>query len=328
MTTATKPRLTFAIAHYDRFVPLLDGTAQADGVDLEVLQVGQSHPGSHGTDRHARMIRDGDFDVAELSLSSYLMARARNLPFTAIPFFPRRLFSQSQIWINPERGIREPQDLIGKRIGLSTFQTTLSVLAKGDLQAEYGVPWRRNEWIVTRDETVDFESEPGVIIRKARAGADLGRMLQDGEIDAVFNPTPPRAALEGAPNVRRLFADPKTEEARYYHKNGFYPIMHVVALRNDVLERYPGAVRALYELLVRANGISEKFYDDPNWSRLAWGRLDLEEERRLLSGDLWPAGVAKNRANLERFIGYSHDQGLIPAPLPVESLFVSALLDT
>lgn len=323
-----KPRLKVAISHYDRFVPLLDGTEQAEGFDLDVLHVSQSGEGRYGNERHERMIRDGEFDVAELSLSSYLMARARDLPFTAIPVFPRRLFSQSQIWVNTERGIREPQDLVGKRVGLSTFQTTLSVLAKGDLQEEYGVPWRQIEWIVTRDETVDFTPEPGVVIRKAPEGADIGTMLMEGEIEAIFRPHPPKAALRGAPNIGRLFTDPKAEEMRYFEKVGFYPIMHVIALRREVLDAHPDLAASLLDMFARANDTTERYYDDPNWSRLVWGRLHLEEERRLLGRDLWPIGVAKNRANLERFIGYSHDQGLIDRRLPVESLFAPSTLDT
>lgn len=328
MSIAVKPRLSLAIEHYDRFVPLLDGTARLEAFDLDVLQVGQSHPGLHGGARHERMIRDEAFDAAELSLSSYLMARARGLPFTAIPFFPRRLFSQSQMWVDADRGIREPRDLIGKSIGLSTFQTTLSVLAKGDLQAEYGVPWREITWVVSRDETVPFEPPTGATIRRAPEGADLSELLRDRVIDGIFTPVPPRAALAGASGVRRLFADPKAEEARYYRRNGFFPIMHVVALHDRVLRAHPEAPRALYDLLVAVNAASEKFYDDPNWSRLAWGRLDLEEERRLLGPDLWPVGVAKNRPNLERFVGYSHDQGLIPEPLAVEALFAASLRKT
>jgi 4,5-dihydroxyphthalate decarboxylase len=140
-----RPKLTLAVSHYDRYVPLLDGSVRPKDFDLAVLHVGQSEDGRYGRDRHERMIQKGEFDVCELSLSSYLMARAQKLPFTAIPVFPRRLFSQSQVWVNASRGIREPKDLIGKRVGLNTFQTTLSVLAKGDLQAEYGVPWRSIE---------------------------------------------------------------------------------------------------------------------------------------------------------------------------------------
>ena len=320
------PKLTLAISHYDRYVPLLDGSVTPKGFDLTVLHVGQSEDGRYGRDRHERMIQKGEFDICELSLSSYLMARARKLPFTAIPVFPRRLFSQSQIWINSARGIREPKDLIGKRVGLNTFQTTLSVLAKGDLQAEYGVPWRSIEWIVSKPETVDFTPEPGVKMTMVPDGTNIGRMLQAGEIDAIFRPHPPKQVLDGATDIKRLFADSKTEEARYFKKNGFYPIMHLIAFRDDVLKRYPEAAAAMLDAFEETNRISERYYDDPNWSRLAWGRLDFEEERRMLGGDLWPIGVAKNRANLERFMEYSRDQGLIDKPLAVDSLFAESVM--
>lgn len=322
----TNPTLTFAVSHYDRYVPFFDGSVQPTGFDLRVLHVGQSEEGRHGRNRHERMLQESEFDVCELSLSSYLMAREQKLPFTAIPVFPRRLFSQSQIWINPASGIREPKDLIGKRVGLNTFQTTLSVLAKGDLQDEYGVPWRSIEWVVSKPEAVAFEPEPGTKIRMVPKGNNIGRMLQEGEIDAIFRPHPPHQVLEGASDIRRLFTDSKAEEARYVRKNGFYPIMHLVAFRDDVLDRHPDAAPALLEAFEKADRISELYYDDPNWSRLVWGRLHLEEERRLLGRDLWANGMAKNRANLERFMAYSLDQGLIHKALSVESLFAEQVI--
>ena len=104
------------------------------------------------------MLKHGEFDICEVSLSSYLMAKSRNMPFIAVPVFPRRLFSHSQIWINVDAGIRTPNDLVGRKVGLNTFQTTLSVLAKGDLQSEYDVPWRDIEWYVAREETVPLRS--------------------------------------------------------------------------------------------------------------------------------------------------------------------------
>ena len=132
-------KLTIALSQYDRHIPFFDGTVKPEGIDLKVLEVGQSTPLKHGSDRHGRMLRKGEFDICELSLSSYLMAKSRGKPFTAIPVFPRRLFSLSQMWVNVNAGINSPKDLIDRRVGLSTFQTTLSVLAKGDLQSEYGV---------------------------------------------------------------------------------------------------------------------------------------------------------------------------------------------
>ena len=324
----TIPRLKFAISHYDRYVPILQGVVRPEGFELELLHVGQSEERQHGRDRHERMIRDGEFDAAELSLSSFLMARARKLPFTAIPVFPRRLFSQSQIWINSNGPVHSPKDLIGRRIGLNTFQTTLSVLAKGDLQNEYGVPWREITWIVSKEETVPFTPPNGLVLETAPKNASLGRMLQDHKIDAIFRPHPPREALEGTANVKRLFADPKAEEARYYHKYGFYPIMHVIAFQDRVLREHPNAPMSFLKMFERSDAITLHYYDDPNWSRLAWGRLDLEEERRLLGYDIWPNGVANNRANLELFMRYSLDQGLISETMPVESLFAAGTLAT
>ena len=153
-----------ALSHYDRHIPFFDGSVQAEGVELEVLEVGQSSPLKHGQDRHERMLQKGEFDICELSLSSYLMAKSRGMPFTAIPVFPRRLFSLSQMWVNIDAGISSPEDLIGKRVGLSTFQTTLSVLAKGDLQSEYDVPWRKLNWVVSKEEAIPFKPQEGVHI--------------------------------------------------------------------------------------------------------------------------------------------------------------------
>ncbi len=150
-------KLTMALSHYDRHIPFFDGSVQVEGVDLQILEVGQSEPLRDGKDRHERMLQKNEFDICELSLSSYLMAKSRGMPFTAIPVFPRRLFSLSQMWVNTSAGIESPQDLIGKRVGLSTFQTTLSVLAKGDLQSEYNVPWRKMEWIVSKEEAISFK---------------------------------------------------------------------------------------------------------------------------------------------------------------------------
>ena len=232
-----KADLTIALSHYDRHIPLFDRSIQVEGANITVLEVGQSHPLKHGQDRHERMLQKQEFDICELSLSSYLMAKSLGLPFTAIPVFPRRLFSLSQMWVNVDARISSPADLPGKRVGLSTFQTTLSVLAKGDLQSEYNVPWRTIDWVVSKDEAVAFKPEAGVHIELLAPGKKIGVLLEQGEIDALMVPHPPAEALEGSKKIRRLFSDPKQEEIRYFQKNGYYPIMHVVAFRDDVLKK-------------------------------------------------------------------------------------------
>ena len=320
-------KLTMALSHYDRHIPFFDGSVQVEGVDLQVLEVGQSEPLKHGKDRHERMLQKSEFNVCELSLSSYLMAKSRGMPFTAIPVFPRRLFSLSQMWVNTNAGITAPQDLIGKRVGLSTFQTTLSVLAKGDLQSEYNIPWRKMDWIVSKEEAVSFKPQEGVRIELVAPGKKIGTMLEQGEISALMVPHPPQQALKGSPRIRRLFADSKQEEIKYFQKNGYYPIMHVVAFKDEVLAKNPGLAQNVMAAFDKAKDACLAYYDDPNWSRFVWGRHLFEEERRAFGDDPWPHGINKNRANLERFMAYSLDQGLMEKKLTVEDLFASSTVN-
>jgi 4,5-dihydroxyphthalate decarboxylase len=315
-------KLTIALSHYDRHIPFVDGSLQAEGIDLNVMIVGQSSPLRDGANRHERMLQTGEFDVCELSLSSYLMTRNRGLPFLAIPVFPRRLFSHSQMWVNTSAGISSPKDLIGKTVGLGSFQTTLSVLAKGDLQSEYGVPWREIKWVVAHEETVPFEIQEGVSLKFLPRGKKIGKMLKEGEIDALFMPHPPKEALERSKEIARLFSDPRGEELAYFRKNGFYPIMHVIAFKEDVIKRHPWVVESVMQAFEKAKETCKDFYDDPNWSRLVWARHLFEEERSVFGNDPWPYGVERNRANLERFIDYSFDQGLVNRKMNVDELFM------
>ena len=212
-----KPRLTLAVEHYDRHLPLLDRTVTAEGIQLDVRHV------TVESGRHERMLDGLEWDCAELSLSSYIMAITRGAPLTAIPVFPRRLFSQSQMYVNTAAGINGPQDLIGKRVGLRSFQTTLSVLAKGDLQHEYGVPLDQVNWVTSTGEPVSFQPPAGVSIERAPLGKDIEEMLVEGGIDAYMVPRMPRPFVAGVPEVSRLFQDSRAEEVSYFQRNGFYP---------------------------------------------------------------------------------------------------------
>ena len=325
---ASPSKLTLALSHYDRFLPLYDGTVEVEGYDIEVRHVGQSQPGRYGNHRHERMLHDAEFDVCEMSLSSYLMGFERGYPFTAIPVFPRRLFSHSQIWVNTNAGISSPLDLVGRKVGLGMVQTTFSVLAIGDMWSEYGVPWRKIEWNVDRDESIPFDPPQDVTINRLPAGANIETLLDQGELAAVFRPHPPKPFLRGSKNIGRFFNDPKKEEENYFRKNRFFPIMHLIVFRNDILERNPQAPLAFMEAFRKADEISIHYYDDPNWSRLAWGRHYFEEERRLMGQDAWPHGLAGNRECLERFAAYSKELGLIKDIPAIEELFEKSTRDT
>jgi 4,5-dihydroxyphthalate decarboxylase len=322
-----KLKITLALSHYDRHIPFFDGTLPApEGLEVRTLQVGQSVPLKDGASRHERMIRHGEFDAGEVSLSSYIMAKNRKLPLTAIPVFPRRLFSQSLMYVPADSEIKTPADIIGKKVGVSTFQTTLSVLAKGDLKWEYGVPWEKISWYTNREETLSFLPKKDVFIEKIGPGKKVGQMLLDREIDTLIMPHPPKEILKAGARIRRLFPDAKAEETRYFRKNGYYPIMHIVAVKQELIDREPWLAKTLLDIFTEAKKIYQGYYDDPNWSQLAWGQHHLKEERDLLGDDLWPLGLRKNRANLERFLEYSLDQGLIDGKMTVDELFAAPIV--
>jgi 4,5-dihydroxyphthalate decarboxylase len=306
-----------AVETYDRHAPLLEGKVGSPIIDLQFLQVDQS--GDAG--RHEQFLQHGQWDAAELSFSSYLVAVDQGMPIHAVPIFPRRLFSQSQLYVNVNAGIRGPADLPGKRVGLSTYQTTLSVLAKGDLAHYYGVPWKEITYVASRPETVDVPLPDDVKLERAEGMRQIEEELVAGTIQAFFNPRPPRAFIDGHPNVARLFADPRAEELRHLKEPGYFPIMHVAAYRRAVAERHPELPRALFDAFEAARRLARERWNDPNWSLLLWGKQELEREAELQARDPWQNGLAANRKNIEDFVTYSHEQGLIRRQLIPEELF-------
>ena len=320
--------ITIAMDRYDRHFPFVDGTVKAPpGYTYRALQVGQSDMLRDGTARHEQMIHHQTFDVAEFSMSTFLMAIDRGAPLIGVPIFPRRLFSQSCMFVRADSDIEKPADLIGRRVGLSSFQTTLSLLAKGDLKFEYGVAWEEIKWLLTSAEKVKFDLKPGVTIDYAPKGTDLGLLLENHEIDAIFMPHPPHSVMKGKVKTRRLFRDTQAEEKRYFDKLGYWPIMHIVAMAPSLVEAHPDVPAALMDMFTEAHAICDDYYADPNWARLPQIR-HLYESSRDKFGDPWKNGFAVNRANLERFIQYSHDQGLISQRYAPERLFVASTLTT
>lgn len=320
---------TMALERYDRHVPFFTGQVGLPaGLELQPLEVGIDHIHRDGRDRHERMIRDREFDICELSFSSYIMATERGADFTATPVFPRRLFSQNHIYVRSDAGVETPADLAGRKVALRAFQTTMSVLVKGDLKFFYDVPWEDIHWIMEAVEAVSWMPPDGVNVEwltDGRRGVDL---LLAGEVDAMIFPHPPREVLEAGDAIRRLFPDPISEAKRYYDTLGYFPIMHIMAFRNEVVEAEPDLPRALIDIWEDAKRVAAGYYEDPGYSEIAFARNALETQETTFGDDIWPSGFAVNRDNIARFIEYSADQGLISAPYEPERLFHPSVLDT
>ena len=324
-------QLTIAINRYDRHVPFFNGTVSlSKGVTFKPLEVGESSVYRDGTDRHERMLKHLAFDVAEMSLSTFIMAAARDpdLPLVGVPVFPRRFFSAGQIYVNASSDIKTPKDMIGRKVGLHSFQTTLSVLGKGDLKLEYGVPWERIHWVCMRSEIVEVNLGTDVRVDVIPKGRDMGMMLCDGEVDALISPQPRASMLARPDRYRRLFPDVHAEELRYHRKYGFYPIMHLVVIKRELAEKFSELPRELLRMFNDAKKLAYDYYGDSNYSLLVSGRTLYEQQQRDFGADPWANGFQSNRKNLDQFIGYSHDQRLIATPIPSERLFHPSTHDT
>src|SRR3954469_18522813 len=177
-----KLELTLAVGDYEITRALQDGSVKADGIELNVLTQMDS------TTRHWRFLRNQDFDVAEVSCSSYLVARDQGMPFQAIPVYLHRRFRHGFIFINTQKGITKPTDLIGKKIGVKQFQATAILWMRGILEHEYGVPHRSIDWYSELDESIDFEKPKDLKLTRLADDKSVEKMLAEGELDAVLHP--------------------------------------------------------------------------------------------------------------------------------------------
>ena len=275
--------------------------------------------------RHERFLQHFEFDAAELSLSSYLIAVDKGLPVQAVPIFPRRLFSQSQMYKNLHCGINRPQDLSGKRIGLSGYQNTLGVRAKGDLTHFYGVPRDTVVWVTPGKEVIDVELPAEVKVEARNSMAEIEEEFVEGKIQAMFVSRLPKPFREGHPSVARLFSNPQAEEERYLREEGYFPIMHVLAFKKDLADKHPWLPQLLYDIFELARQKAMQRWVDPNWSMALWGRQEMERQNGLCGFDPWRNGLEVNRKNLERFALYSHEQGLTRRRLTPDELFAPVI---
>jgi len=314
---ASKLELTVACGGYEIVRALEDGTVRADGIDLVMLT------GMGSRERHWRLARRLEFDVCEMNVGAYFMARDRGLPITAIPVFLHRRFRHGFIFVNTRAGIETPRDLIGKRVGSTNFQPAGNIWIRGILEEHYGVPHQAITWVVERSEDVEFEPPPGLRIEKAPEGQSLDALLAEGELPAMISPTVPRPFVDGDPRVARLFPDYKAIELEYFRQTGIFPIMHVTVVKQAIVDRYPWVATNLVQAFEQAKQAAYRRVANPRMVPLAWMRTAWEEERALLGPDPWEYGLSEtNRRNLATILRYTRQQGLISREPALDELFV------
>jgi 4,5-dihydroxyphthalate decarboxylase len=325
-----KLRLTLACWNYDRTRALMEGRVQVDGVELNYLNLPVE-------EIFFRMLRHREFEAAELSLSSYTLSLFRESPpFIAIPVFPSRFFRHSCIYVHAGSGIREPKDLIGKRVGNPEYQMTAPVWIRGILSDEYRVPvtgvtyYCGGEEQPGRTEKIALSLPLEIHVQQIPSDKTLSAMLESGEIDALYTARAPSTFRGGAGKVKRLFPDYAAVEREYFLKTRIFPPMHIIAIRRDVYEQNRWVAQSLMKAFVEAQ--RETYADLRDMAALKamlpWLAHHVEETQALMGCDYWPYGHDQNVPALETFLRYHFEQGLSKRLLTPQDLFAPESLES
>lgn len=333
-----------AFSRSARLRPLLDGEVEVEGVELVPCVIS---PG----DLFWRQVRFAEFDLSELSTSALLMMKSNGTAlFSALPAFPSRAFFHTNILVGPHAGIERPQDLAGKRVGVAEYQQTAAVWTRGALAHEWGVTPDSIEWHMGRSpershgSSTGFRPPDGVALHYVPEGENLGRMLLEGKIDAIIayaarngglglgqeDEQHPGRRSDGfvdhedfdvseQPEIHNLFSDARAEGQRYFDATGIFPFNHVVAVRDELTERYPWLARNLYDAFCQARDLATRrlrIQLEP------YGAIGAADEERIMQADRAQLyGVTANRRTLEALFQFANEQGLIGDHLGVEDLF-------
>jgi len=323
-------RLTFSCWDYDRTRALADGSVRPDGIDLVYLM-------QPVEETFFRMLRYREFDCSEMSLSSYAASlNAAEPPFIAIPAFPSRFFRHSSIFVCAQSGIRKPEDLKGRRVGVPEYQMTAPVWIRGILSDEHGVKvtdvehFSGGEEQPGRDEKLKLDLPGSIRVKPIGPTQTLSQMIAEGEIDALVTARAPSTFHTQPDKVLRLFPSYVEQEKAYYRRTRIFPIMHTVVIRRDVYQRNPWVAQSLYKALAEAKARALELYRQSAAlpAMLPWFVAHVEETRREMGEDWWPYGLAPNRHVLDTFLRYHHEQGLSRRRLAPEELFAKETLES
>jgi len=306
--------LSLLLADYHRTRPILSGAVTAESVKFASQQ---AIPG----EACMRPVYE-EFDVAEMSLSWYLMARQRKEPVIALPIFPLRMQIHPYIFCSPSSGIERPEDLKGKRIGMDQYRLTVGLWARGILQEFYGVRPEDCSWFTSEPESPDagFQTPANVNITLANQSTEA--MLLDGELDALIPPNIVPSFRNKDPRIRRLFQDARATVSEYFRKTRIFPITHTLVVRQSLFDDNPWLVSSLLEAFTKAEEICRKSYDYAKRSAFPSAVLILEEEEELFGTNPWGHGLTpENQVVLEKFVQYANEQGYISNRPALSELF-------
>lgn len=321
--SAGSPQLSVGCGAYDRTWPLIAGVVRPEGFMLAWSILPPEEVFLRG-------MLGGEFDITEMSLSTYLLLRSRgDCRYLGLPLFISRKFRHSALYVRSDAGIDRPEDLAGRRIGVPEYQLTANVWVRGILSDEYGVRSEQIHWVIGgvdapgRDEKVPVALPARFATTRLPAGETLWQWLLDGKLDAIIAPRAPQAFAAGHPAIRRLFADVPAAEKAYFRKTGLFPPMHLIGIRADVAQRHPELAAALSAAFTQAKAFAaselQQFAYDT--AMLPWQEAALRETKAVMGEDYWPYGIEPNRQAVEAMARYSFEQGIVERRLSIPEIF-------
>jgi 4,5-dihydroxyphthalate decarboxylase len=292
--------------------PILAGDCPVEGVDLDVRA-------AKTVDGNSRQMLDLAFDIAEMSLATFVRARDQGAALIGLPIFTGRRFLEPGIGVRPDLGIAEPRRLAGHRIGLPQLWMTSSVWHRAVLRHVYRLDDRAVTWVAVQPERFDIAMPAGTTVER-RSDVTLPDLLRRKEIDAVVFPRPVEGIFEPDLAVSP-FADQVAAQRGFFGRTGMFPIMHFVVMREELHRRRPDLAPRLVEAFTRAKAaaLADPAAIEPRDVPLHGA--DMAAAVAMLGADPWPYGLAANRPVLEWFLARAHEQGLTGSRLAVDTLF-------
>lgn len=334
-----KLRLNFISNFNERVEPLMNGTVQAEGIEIVPTY-------SHPSETFLRQLKDLEFPVGEMSMSSYLIGRERGLDMIALPVFPSRRLFHTELSIHADSGIDKPEDIVGKRIGVSEYQQTAALWQRGILDHDFGVSQYKVHWYMERTEEMShggvtgFAPPQGISFQRVPPEKSLASMLVSHELDVAAINSPVKSSatqlgrshrITGAEGdwskVKTLFADRIAEGKRFFQKWGFLPVNHTYTIRGDIYRKYPWVAFNLYTGFVKAKAHFNAKLTENIPSALFFGKEYLALTQEIFGADPYPYGIKANRKLIETLIDFSFEQGLTTKKMKPEELFATSTLD-
>jgi 4,5-dihydroxyphthalate decarboxylase len=304
MTTATQT-LSAALGSYGHTRAIKSGEIAPNGVQLEQVEV------TPIINAFRRMCRQLEFDVCEMAITTYLCAKANNLPFTALPVFLVRAFHNGAVQINPSAGVNNAKDLEGKKVGVRAWTVTTGVWAKSILQNDYGVDLEKVNFVIADEEHVQQYRTPANVT--SQIGANLGEMLASGELAAAIGI--PRVESE---NVKPLVENANAAASEWYKKTGIFPINHLLVVKDELLSANPSLGKDIYDAFKRARdqyvGSLASSSDEADAA--------MKRTAEMVGGDPLPYGIEPNRKALQAIIDAATSQHILTGETKIEDVFV------